>query len=206
MTYNQHNEKFGFDLRRNPYVRRRVNIATVICCVCAFGVLSFYLYMSLAETDVFLRRLNYSIQGSTSKSILLFVICTQAFWFSAAWVLPVSTLVLLCLDIRNAFQKFTADLQNEVNDSATFDLEHFRQRHQGLSRVVEQIDAIYVVVTLNVYLTSIPITCLLIYVFVMAGSDSYKMVTESLLVFISCLGEMVIVTAAATALNTAVNY
>ena len=190
-------------------MKRRVHIALVLCCINSLDVLAFYVYQAVAKTDTFLYRLNYqSVQDSTAKFILLCISCVQAVLSGIAWFVPISLLVLLCLDMRDAFRKLTADLQNEIrmNEGTTLDLEQFRQRHQGLCRIVEQTDAIYTVVILSVYLTSIPIACLLIYVLIMtSGAESQSMATaECLLIVVSGLIEMVTVTAAATALNTAV--
>ena len=208
-TYDQHNETYGFDLRHNPSVKRRVHVSLVLCCVSFLTVLAFYVFQAVAKTDTFLYRLNYqSVQGSTAKFILLCITCVQAVLSGIAWFVPISLLVLLCLDIRDAFRKLTADLQNEIrmNGDTTLDLEQFRQRHQGLCGIVEQTDAIYTVVILSVYLTSIPMACLLIYVLIMtSGVESQSIATAECLLFVAwCLIEMVTVTAAATALNTAV--
>ena len=68
----------------------------------------------------------------------------------------------------------------------TLDLEQFRQRHQGLCGIVEQTDAIYTVVILSVYLTSIPMACLLIYVLIMtSGVESQSIATAECLLFVA---------------------
>lgn len=200
-------DTFGLDVNRSSHMTRRVNIALGISLFTVSATTGYYIVMAVTDRDWLLERLYFRTQDPTLKIVAAVFACVQALTTSAAWVLPICMLVLLCLDIRDSFRKFTFDLYREVKAKAVFDLEYFRQRHQGLCGIVRELDNIHAVFTLNVYATNIPIICILIYVAILGRAEPAEMatmLTENFSLFLGCLGEIIVVTAAGTALSAAV--
>lgn len=165
------NYAFMYNINSGKYIRKVSKISITITFLILFVMLVMNVTIGFLVGDPLLYSHKFLAPFHDQNSETLFYIkIVYIFihvYLSSIWTFATTHLVILCLGIRKNFQQLSMEIAQQfpyANETG-LNIEHFRQRHQKLCRIVKVTDRLFSLYNMTIYFTGIPLLCFIIYTF-----------------------------------------